>query len=155
MFHHVISDNLKVHIKLRVNFPDSFAVAGTAVAGVYGRFGLASSTSLKSVSKWLVHTSTGVFLRITSEIRMESQQTWLPFDSLVRAEHYRTYRLMLRFDAQVWGPTTKIQLFIVTQNQNYRASLPKPSWFQKYTGWAKSYWHFCFRFAITLEISSV
>ncbi len=50
------------------------------------------------------------------------------FDSLARAEHYGTYRTPLRFDAQVWGPTTEIRLFTVTQNQKSqcRARLPKP-----------------------------
>ncbi len=69
---------------------------------------------------------TGGFLRITSELGIESGQIWY-LDSLTRAEHYGTYRNPLRFDAQVWGPTTKIRLFTVTQNQKlrYRARFPK------------------------------
>ncbi len=48
--------------------------------------------------------------------------------SLDGVEHYGAYRTQLRFDAQVWGPTTEIRIFTVTQNQKFRrrVRIPKP-----------------------------
>ncbi len=40
--------------------------------------------------------------------RQGSWTNLAPFDFLARAEHYGTYLTPLRFDAQVFGPTTKI-----------------------------------------------
>ncbi len=52
----------------------------------------------------------------------------VPFDSFARAELYDTYRTPLRFDAHAWGPTTKIRVVTVTQNQKLQCK----AIFQKY-----------------------
>ncbi len=57
---------------------------------------------------------------------------FVPFDSMAHVEHYDTYLSPLRFDAQVWGPTTKIRHFTVTQNQKFVRRVPKSPWFQIY-----------------------
>ncbi len=50
-----------------------------------------------------------LFIKITFQRRQGIWTNFVSFDSLARAKHYGTYLTPFRFDAQVWGPTTKIR----------------------------------------------
>ncbi len=68
---------------------------------------------------------TGGFLRVTSELGIESQQTWNLWTPWPKWSS-TTFRFGTRIDAQVWGPTTKFDFFRKWEIKNVNTGLDSP-----------------------------